>query len=113
MTTHNNRSDQGSRGAQVRQVYPQFREVPSLRHDRLYRRPVGRVYLECKHDVKIYFKNPSQNGAMCSELLVMPSSTWQTGGPWHSFGSPLCGSSVPSLPLVACREVKHDGSYQI
>lgn len=46
------------------------------------------------------------------ELLVMPSSTWQTGGPWHSFGSPLCGSSVPSLPLVACREVKHKG-YQL
>lgn len=56
VTTHSNRSDQVARGAQVHQVYQRFHEVPSLRHDRLFRRPAGLVYLEYKHDVKNILK---------------------------------------------------------
>lgn len=67
VTTHSNRSDQVARGAQVHQVYQRFHEVPSLRHDRLFRRPAGLVYLEYKHGIK----PQSQNGVMRSKIRAL------------------------------------------
>lgn len=45
-TTHSNRSYRRDREARGRRLHREHRGVPSVHHDRLYRKPVDRVHLE-------------------------------------------------------------------